>query len=147
MENCSSHGCHCFPPWWVTMGFVPPLQIRNPYIQQKDDVPTDKGTKPPTGNPPTGNPPIIYDPPVRYQPPYSPPVTNQPPGPIGQPPNPPDAYYWDPTTQVWMPKPGGVADPRIRNQNPTNPVMDILNPLGPLNPLGGIVKNLFGGML
>jgi hypothetical protein len=51
MEDSSSHECHCCqcPPWWVTMGFIPPLQNKNPYIPVTGGVPTEPDPR--TGGP------------------------------------------------------------------------------------------------
>lgn len=45
MEDSSSHGCHCCqcPPWWVTMGFIPPLQNKSVNVE------TSQPNVPPTG--------------------------------------------------------------------------------------------------
>jgi|GEM_PF-2868555 len=65
MENCSSHGCNCCPPWWVTMGFVPPLQSKNVNVNTG-------GTPGPT--PIQDQPPVNYGPPRPGDPGYQPPV-------------------------------------------------------------------------
>lgn len=114
MENCS-HGCNSCPPWWVTMGFVPPLQRNS---AATNPPPIDGGIGP--SIPP--RPPY----PIDYTPPSPPPFLV---GPRGE----------------AIPPPVPNVAPRIPNPvNPIldifNPITGPLNPLGGIikNLFGGI---------